>query len=83
MKISVTLFGALRHYLPAGSGFNRCEIEIDEGASLLSLLGKIPIPEGKPYLVMHNDTRVTPEQYAQLNIQSSDEVVLVPPIKGG
>ena len=83
MKISITLFGGLRHYLPTGSSFNRCEIEIDEGASLESLLGKIPIPEGKPYLVMYNDTRVTPEQYAELSIQSGDDVVLLPPIKGG
>jgi sulfur carrier protein ThiS len=83
MKISVTLFGGLRQYLPAGSGYNNCDIEIEEGASLQTLLTKVAIPDGKPYLVMHNDTRITAEQYAELNIQSDDQVVLLPPIKGG
>ncbi len=83
MKISITLFGGLRQYLPAGSGYNNCDIEVDEGVSLQTLLAKIPIPDGKPFLVMHNDTRITPEQYAELNIASDDQVVLLPPIKGG
>ena len=83
MKITVTLFGGLRQYLPAGSGYNKCDIEVDEGASLQSLLGKISIPADKPFLVMHNDTRITPEQYAELYIKNEDEVVLLPPIKGG
>ncbi len=83
MKVTVTLFGALRHFLPANSGFNKCDIEVDEGASLRQLLAQIPIPDGKPYLVMHNDTRIAPEQYEEIEIQSTDEVVLLPPIKGG
>ena len=83
MKISITLFGGLRQYLPAGSGYNKCDIEIDEGASLQSLLAKVAIPDGKPFLVMHNDTRITPEQYAELDIKSDDQIVLLPPIKGG
>ena len=83
MIISVTLFGGLRQYLPAGSGYNKCDIEIDEGASLQSLLGKISIPAGQPFLVMHNDTRIPPEQYKELHIQSDDQVVLLPQIKGG
>eukprot|EP00494_Astrolonche_serrata_P000561 UN00565 len=83
MKISVTLFGGLRQYLPAGSGYNKCDIEIETGASLQSLLGKISIPADKHFLVMYNDTRITPEQYPELTIQAEDEIVLLPPIKGG
>ena len=41
MEIPVKLFGALRHYLPAGSGFNSCSISLDEGASLDALLDKV------------------------------------------
>jgi len=48
MDISVTLFGGLRHFLPAGSSFNKCKINTDEGASLQILLEKIPIPANKP-----------------------------------
>ena len=38
MDISVTLFGGLRHYLPAGSSFNKCMIDVDDGSSLAALL---------------------------------------------
>ena len=83
MKISVTLFGALRHFLPAGSSFNKCDIEVEKGSSLKALLEKVPVPADKPYLVMHNDTRIAPEQYAEINVEPSDDVILLPPIKGG
>ena len=83
MEISVTLFGGLRHFLPPGSSFNQCKINLDEGASLDTLLQLIPIPEDKPYLVILNDERINEQQYADITVQSSDEVVLLPPIKGG
>jgi sulfur carrier protein ThiS len=83
MDISVTLFGGLRHFLPAGSSFNKCKIGIDQGDSLESLLKQIPIPEAKPYIVILNDERVPRESYAAITIEADDEVVLLPPIKGG
>ena len=83
MDISVTLFGGLRHFLPAGSSFNKCKIGIDQGASLEALLRLVPIPEAKPYIVILNDERVARESYAKITIQADDEVVLLPPIKGG
>ncbi|MDH3386412.1 MAG: MoaD/ThiS family protein [Gammaproteobacteria bacterium] len=83
MEVSVTLFGGLRHYLPAGSSFNKCRISVDDGASLDALLQRVPIPEDKPYLVILNDEKVTPQQYAGITIKAEDEVVLLPPIKGG
>jgi sulfur carrier protein ThiS len=83
MDISVTLFGGLRHFLPAGSSFNKCKIGIDQGASLEVLLKQIPIPEAKPYIVILNDEKVARESYAEITIQADDEVVLLPPIKGG
>lgn len=83
MDISVTLFGGLRHYLPAGSSFNKCKIEVDEGSSLAALLQKIPVPPDKPYMVILNDEKVASDQFDEINIQANDEVVLLPPIKGG
>lgn len=83
MEISVTLFGGLRHFLPAGSSFNKCSIQVDDGASLDTLLRQIPIPADKPYLVILNDQKVDSEDYAGIEIKSSDDVVLLPPIKGG
>jgi sulfur carrier protein ThiS len=83
MEVSVTLFGGLRHFLPAGSSFNKCCIDIDEGASLESLLKKIPIPAEKPFLVILNDEKILADRYGEIQVRQSDEVVLLPPIKGG
>ncbi len=83
MEISVTLFGGLRHYLPAGSSFNKCKIAVDAGSSLETLLQKVPVPADKTYMVILNDEKVGSEQYAEVTVQADDEVVLLPPIKGG
>ena len=61
MEISVTLFGGLRHFLPAGSSFNKCKIDIDDGDSLQALLDRIPVPADEPYLVLLNDEKVSVE----------------------
>ncbi len=83
MDISVTLFGGLRHYLPAGSSFNKCNIDLDDGSSLEALLHKVPVPADKPYMVLVNDVKVANDQFGEITVQGDDEVVLLPPIKGG
>ena len=83
MEISVTLFGGLRHYLPAGSSFNKCRITLDEGASLADLLEKVPVPSDKPFMVLLNDEKVSDRRFGDLKIHGDDSVVLLPPIKGG
>jgi len=83
MDISVTLFVGLRHFLPAGSSFNKCNISIDEDSSLDALLQQLPIPPEKSYIVIINDEKVSRENYADIIIQYDDNVVLLPPIKGG
>lgn len=83
MDISVTLFGGLRHFLPAGSSFNKCKIVIDEGSTLEALLQKIPVPSDKPYMVILNDEKVASDKFGDITVKGEDEVVLLPPIKGG
>ena len=83
MDISVTLFGGLRHFLPAGSSFNKCKIDIDEGSTLEALLQKIPVPSDKPYMVILNDEKVASDKFGDITLKGEDEVVLLPPIKGG
>lgn len=83
MDISVTLFGGLRHFLPAGSSFNSCQLRTEPGASLESLLQQLQIPDNKPYIVILNDEKVSREDYADITLQEKDEIVLLPPIKGG
>ena len=77
------LFGGLRAYLPPGSSFNGCRVSLEENASLSSLLQQLPIPSEKAYIVIINDEKVDAENYEGLQISASDDVVLLPPIKGG
>ena len=83
MDISVTLFGGLRHFLPAGSSFNRCTLQLEQGERLDALLAKLPIPADKAYIVIINDEKVAREAYTNIVIKPDDRVVLLPPIKGG
>lgn len=83
MQVTVKLFGALRQYLPAGSGFNSCQLSIPTNPRLEAVLGMLSIPEHKAYLVIVNDEKINREDYASTQVQESDEIVLLPPIKGG
>ncbi|MCP4431418.1 MAG: MoaD/ThiS family protein [Gammaproteobacteria bacterium] len=83
MQVSVKLFGALRQFLPAGSQFNACHLTVDDDAHLTDVLLQLPIPDSKPYLVLLNDTKLDRHLYAETAILATDEIVLLPPIKGG
>ena len=83
MDISVKLFGGLRSYLPPGSSYNSCTLKVGAEANLSALLAQIPIPAGKHFLVIINDQKIQQADYDSVQIESSDEVILLPPIKGG
>ena len=83
MQVSVKLFGALREFLPKGSGFNNCTLTIPEQAMLSDVLVQLPIPVDKKYLVIINDERLDDKPPAEICISETDQIVLIPPIKGG
>ena len=83
MQVTVKLFGALRQYLPAGSGFNSCELTTAANPMLDDVLGMLAIPERKAYLVIVNDVKLSREDYVSTQVHENDEIVLLPPIKGG
>ena len=83
MELTVTLFGALRHHLPPGSAFNKCQVSLAEGANLADLLTALPLPADTAYMVLLNDEKVQTEDYAAITVSADDTVVLLPPIKGG
>ena len=83
MQVNVKLFGALREYLPAGSGFNSCQLTTTELPLLNEVLAMLPIPDGKAYLVILNDEKINQQEYTSTQLNENDEVVLLPPIKGG
>jgi molybdopterin converting factor small subunit len=83
MQVNVKLFGALREYLPAGSGFNSCELTTGKGPMLSEVLQLLPIPDRKAYLVILNNEKINKQDYESTRLKENDEVVLLPPIKGG
>ena len=83
MQVSVKLFGGLREFLPAGSSFNSCQLTISIDSMLEEVLAMLPIPVSKVYLVIINDEKINREDYASTQVQENDEIVLLPPIKGG
>ncbi len=83
VKVSLKMLGDLRHYLPAGTQFNRCELELADGATASSVLTHIALPSEKTYLLMVNGDMIQRDNYATTQLNAGDEVVLFPPIKGG
>lgn len=83
MELTVTLFGALRHHLPPGSAFNKCQVSLAAGASLGDLLAALPLPADTAYMVLLNDEKVQAENFSGIKVTSDDSIVLLPPIKGG
>ena len=83
MQVTVKLFGALRQFLPSGSGFNSCRLTTTANSMLEDVLGMLTIPEHKAYLVIVNDEKINREDYASIQVRENDEIVLLPPIKGG
>jgi len=83
MQVSVKLFGGLRQFLPAGSAFNSCVLTVPDNSMLTDILSHLPIPEDKAYIALFNDVKLDREVYAETRVSATDEIVLLPPIKGG
>ena len=83
MKITLTMFGDLRPYLPSGSQFNKCDLDVSKDEPLNKVLDQIKLPEDKVYMVMLNGEKINADDYNTTLLQKGDEITLFPPIKGG
>ncbi|MFT5599025.1 MAG: sulfur carrier protein ThiS [Gammaproteobacteria bacterium] len=83
MQVTVKVFGKLRHYMPAGNSAGNYQLSFDSGETLKQLLKKLPLPDDKPYLVLHNDNKIDTAQFSTTPISESDEIIVLTPVKGG
>ena len=83
MKISLKLLGNLRQYLPVAGQFNRCELNVPAHTSVHTVIAQIPLPTDQPFMLMHQGDLVKKEDYEHVTLEQGDELVLLPPIKGG
>jgi sulfur carrier protein ThiS len=83
MQVTIKIFGKLRHYMPAGNSAGNYPLSFDQGETLEQLLKKLPLPEGRPYLVLHNDNKIDTDQFSSTPINESDDIIVLAPVKGG
>lgn len=79
MKLRLDLGGELDQYLRADQA---AAFEIADGASLAELVQKLPFA-GRVALTSVNGTMVPPAERTATVLQPGDEVMMLPPIKGG
>lgn len=87
MQIEVRLFASLRDRLPGDDREHRgCgRVELDEGASVQSLLARLEIPARMAPMVLVNGVQIArdPKERARLMLEKDDVVSIFPPVAGG
>jgi molybdopterin synthase sulfur carrier subunit len=79
MRISVTLHGTLRRFLPAGSSGNAAGLDMPEGATVADVVARLGIPPD------HTKMMVSGDEYLETTsiLHDGQEVNLFPPLAGG
>lgn len=83
LRIKLKTGGILGQYLPEGSARNRAELEVDPGTTPLDVMKTLGLPLDDPYLVALNGIVVVKQERATQELTDGDELVLMPPLKGG
>lgn len=83
MKIGFKLFASLTDYLPSDRQGNRVELDIEDDATIMSLVVRYRLPERAVHLVLVNGVFVPPSERATRRLAHGDEVAIWPPIAGG
>jgi len=82
MKISLKMLGGLRVFLPAAGEFSRCDLELNEGATINDVIAQVDLAADRPFFVMFDGKKLHESEYGK-SLREGDEVVMFPPIKGG
>jgi len=84
MRIHVKLVGWMRQYLTAGiEHFHEQHFELAEGMTLGELSDKFGFRDATVFVAMRNGDHVKDEALDGAVLHDGDEVVFVPPLKGG
>lgn len=83
MRIKVKTGGLLGEHLPEGSSGNQAEIEVEDGAGPLDVIGQLGMPADQPFLIILNDAVVPTAMRAATKLSDNDELGIFPPLKGG
>jgi len=76
MRVTVTVFGELRRYLPDG---DTVQVEVPEGATVADVLAHVGIPADQVWMSAVNDTVVKPDH----RLSPGDHLEVFHPVGGG
>jgi molybdopterin converting factor small subunit len=79
MKISVGLYAILQKYLPANNTGRRCDVEVEDGATVADLLQLLKVPATLAALRLVNGVQSKPDK----QLSDGDNVSIFPQIAGG
>jgi sulfur carrier protein ThiS len=84
MRITLKLYATLTDYLPAAARRdNQLLLDVDESATIASLVAPFQIPPRLVHLVLLNGLFVPPEERAARTFRDGDVLAIWPPIAGG
>jgi sulfur carrier protein ThiS len=83
MKVRVKTGGLLGQYLPPGSARNSAEIDVGEDATPLDVMRHLGLPLEQIYLVSLNGTLVHKGERGRRRLADGDQLVIMPPLRGG
>jgi sulfur carrier protein ThiS len=84
MRVTLKLYATLTDYLPpAARGDNRVLLDVDDGATIASLIAPYNIPPRLAHLVLVNGLYVPPPERAARTFRDGDVLAIWPPIAGG
>ncbi|HUT52989.1 MAG TPA: MoaD/ThiS family protein [bacterium] len=79
MKITARLFATLRDFLPPGSDGYEAELEIEEGASVKTVIGLLRIPAEIRLIIFINSVHAD----GNTILREGDALSMFPPLAGG
>jgi sulfur carrier protein ThiS len=88
MRITVKLIGPLVDRLPAGGPFSEDPrginaFSVADNATMRNLLEQLGLAAELEYFAMINELHVPSDTLAERALEEGDDVVLLPPLKGG
>ena len=83
MKIQLTACGILDQYLPPDADGDTALIQTNDQQTVRGLLLELGMPWQLRLLVSVNDTIVKQADHETHTLQAGDQVLVMPPLKGG
>jgi sulfur carrier protein ThiS len=87
MKIRAKLYANLGGYLPEGSATgptgNEADMEVDEGATIISVFERLALPAELCHLVLVNGLFIPPVERDGHVLVEGDHLAVWPPVAGG